>query len=171
MKKSELLKEKIIALDREREQKREKIIINGDSSKSWDERHIEYWDKYGRNLDERKRKLEFEIMKEQNRELDLGDGATICLYSDRIAGTIVKKTKCSITIQHDKATLSNDFKPEIIPGGFSGHCINQDDQSYAYEKDGNGRLETFRWSEKYGRWQKDSIPVIPGRHQFYDYNF
>ncbi|MBR1763068.1 MAG: hypothetical protein IJ731_06850 [Eubacterium sp.] len=29
----------------------------------------------------------------------VGDGATICLWSDRHAGTIIKVTKCSITIK------------------------------------------------------------------------
>ena len=104
----------------------------------------------------------------------VGDGATVCLYSDCHAGTIVKVTKCSITIQYDKATLDPNFKPEFVAGGFAGHCINQEDQTYTYERNPEGQKEVYRWSNKYNRYQgggDGSIRVIKGRHEFYDYNF
>lgn len=105
----------------------------------------------------------------------VGDGATIVYWSDRHAGTVIKKTKCSITIQRDKATLDPNFKPEFITGGFAAHCTNQDEQTYTYEKDENGSTYTFRWSKKRNRYQQGgsdySIRAIKGRHEFYDYNF
>lgn len=102
----------------------------------------------------------------------VGDGATICYWSDREAGTIVKVTRKSITIQRDKATLSPDFKPEFIPGGFAGTVINQHEQSYTYEPDPSGRKMTFHWSEKYQSYgQPGNLRAIKGRHEFYDYNF
>lgn len=102
----------------------------------------------------------------------VGEGATVVFWSDRHAGTIVKVTKASITIQRDKATLDPNFKPEWIVGGFAGHCTNQDEQSYSYERDENGQTYTIRWSKKYNRYgQPDNIRAIKGRYEFYDYNF
>lgn len=104
----------------------------------------------------------------------VGDGVTVHLYSDAHAYTVVKVTKCTITVQRDKAILDPDFKPDFVPGGFSAHCTNQDEQSYTYEPDPNGAIETYRWSNKRNRYQgggDGSIIVTKGRHEFYDYNF
>lgn len=102
----------------------------------------------------------------------VGDGATICLWSDNHACTIIKKTKTTITVQRDKATLDPNFKPEFIIGGFAGHCTNQHEQTYTYERDENGSIETFHWSKKYNSYGIPSNPrLIKGRHEFYDYNF
>lgn len=102
----------------------------------------------------------------------VGDGATVYLYSDSHAGTIVKVTKRSVTVRRDKATLNPNFKPEIIPGGFCGHCINQDEQSYTYEPDENGSLTTVYWSKKHNQYGlPGNLQLGKGRHEFYDYNF
>lgn len=102
----------------------------------------------------------------------VGDGATVYLYSDRHAGTIVNVTKRSVTVRRDRATLNPDFKPEIIPGGFCGHCINQNEQSYTYEPDENGALTTVYWSKKYNQYgTPGNLQLGKGRHEFYDYNF
>lgn len=102
----------------------------------------------------------------------VGDGATVVLYTDRNAGTIVKVTKTTITIRRDKAILSPDFKPEWVPGGFAAHCTNQDEQTYTYEPDENGELTTIYWSKKYNAYgQPGNIRAIKGRYEFYDYNF
>lgn len=55
-----------------------------------------------------------------NSEAKVGDGITISLYSDAHAYTIIKRTAKTITIQRDKATLKEGWKPEIITGGFCG---------------------------------------------------
>jgi hypothetical protein len=104
--------------------------------------------------------------------VNVGDGVTINLWSDRHAATVIKKTAYSVTVQQDTATLSPDFKPVRVEGGFAGHCINQDEQTYTYERNPNGRVETFRWSNKYGRYGTPGNPSLSkGRHEFYDYNF
>ncbi len=101
-----------------------------------------------------------------------GDGATINLFSDRHAGTIVKVTKSTITIRQDKAILNPEFKPEFIPGGFSAHCTNQDCQTYFYEPNINGNETTIHWSSKYNRYgTPGNVTASKGRHEFYDYNF
>lgn len=102
----------------------------------------------------------------------VGDGATVNLWSDRHAGTIVKVTKASITIRRDKAIRDPNFKPEFIPGGFAAHCTNQDEQTYTYEPDEKGQLTTIRWSRKYNRYgTPGNVSASKGRHEFYDYNF
>ena len=118
--------------------------------------------------------LELKLSVEQNRELDVGDGCTYYLWSDSYACTVIKKTKKTITIQRDKATLSPDFKPEWVPGGFAAHCTNAEDQSYTYERNPNGEIYVCHWSEKEGRYRSGSdgsIKIGVGRHEYYDYNF
>ena len=51
--------------------------------------------------------------------IQVGDGVTVNLWSDRYAATVIKVTKSSVTVRRDKATLNPDFKPEWIPGGFA----------------------------------------------------
>ena len=102
----------------------------------------------------------------------VGDGATICYWSDREACTIIKVTKSTVTVRRDKAKLDPDFKPEFIPGGFSAHCTNQGEQTYTYEPDPDGHVTTFHWSKKFGTYgTPGNLRLIRGRHEFYDYNF
>lgn len=104
--------------------------------------------------------------------IKVGDGVTVNLWSDRHAATVIKVTPCTVTVQYDKATLSPDFKPEWIPGGFAGHCVNQDEQTYTYERNPNGRIEKYHWSNKYGSYgTPGNLSLSKGRHEFYDYNF
>ena len=57
--------------------------------------------------------------------IQVGDGVTVNLWSDRYAATVIKVTKSTATVRRDKATLNPDFKPEWIPGGFAAHCTNR----------------------------------------------
>ena len=133
--------------------------------------------KYKSKLDElynKQRMLELQMHVERNRELDVGDGCTYYLWSDSYACTVIKKTKKTITIQRDKATLSPDFKPDWIPGGFAAHCTNAEEQEYTYERNPNGEIYVCHWSEKEGRYRTGSdgsIKIGVGRHEYYDYNF
>lgn len=105
--------------------------------------------------------------------LKVGDGVTCRMWSDAHAFTVIKRTAKTITIQQDEAILSKDFKPEIIPGGFAGVCVNMYDQSYTYERNPNGKTYTCRWSDKLGGFKNPlgNGCVCIGRHEFYDYNF
>ena len=119
---------------------------------------------------ERNLKEELEISKRYN--VKVGDGVTINLYSDAEAGTIIARTKTTLTIQKDKATLKDNWKPEIEPGGFVGRCINNNTQEYNYEKDPNGIIYKAYWSNNKGRFIVNGcLNVSVGRHEFYDYNF
>lgn len=105
--------------------------------------------------------------------VEVGQGVTIHFYSDAHAGTVIKKTKTTITIQQDIATLDPNFKPEFVTGGFAGHCTNQQDQTYTYERNPNGTTYTFRWSAKYNKYReaKAGKTVTKGRREYYDWNF
>ncbi|MCP5535405.1 MAG: hypothetical protein H7A51_04125 [Akkermansiaceae bacterium] len=102
----------------------------------------------------------------------VGDGATVCRYSDRTACTIIKVSASGKTIhlQEDVATL-DDWKPEIVQGGFAGHCVNNTSQRYTYHPNPEGAV--YRASlRKDGRYRTtNNERVIPGRHHFHDYNF
>ena len=101
----------------------------------------------------------------------VGDGVTLCYWSDREAYSIIKRTANTITIQRDKAILSPDFKPDFIPGGFFGTVVNQHEQSYTYEPDPNGSIKVAHWSNKNNGFYWEGLHVVPGRREFYDYNF
>jgi hypothetical protein len=101
----------------------------------------------------------------------VGQGVTICHYSDRTACTIVAVSKSgkTISLQADHAELDG-WVPEMIPCGFAAHCTNNGDQKYAYRTNPNGPIwkATLR---KDGRFRSNKELVIAGRHQFHDYNF
>lgn len=105
-------------------------------------------------------------------QLKVGDGATVCYWTDATACTVIKRTANTLTLRQDKATLKPSFKPEFIVGGFCAHCVNQAEQEYDYEPDPNGRIFKAYWSEsKKGFYADKTLRVIAGRHEFYDYNF
>lgn len=106
------------------------------------------------------------------RNVKPGDGVTVVLWSDRYAGTVIKVTESMVVVRRDTAILDPNFKPDIIPGGFAGYCINQNEQTYSYRPNPDGEIYKFRWSNKfqsYGRPRHRML--IKGRHEFYDYNF
>lgn len=110
---------------------------------------------------------------ELNRETArVGDGATVCLYTDRHAYTIVKVTPSSLVLQRDKVTLAADWKPESIPGGFFAHTTNNGSQRWTYAADPDGQRIRVRWRPSRGRFATSGgSRVIAGRSEFYDYNF
>jgi len=104
----------------------------------------------------------------------VGDGATVTLYTDSHACTVIAVSKSgkTITLQRDKATLGADFKPKFTLGGFAGHCTNQHEQYWTYEPDPNGKIYSARLG-KFG-WKVGGLRglrVTRGRHEFHDYNF
>ena len=103
--------------------------------------------------------------------LEVGDGVTVHLYCDAEAYTIIKRTAKTLTLQRDIATLDPNFKPKFIEVGFCARCVNQNEQTYTYERDRGGIVITARWSDKHGAFMYLGKVVTAGRHEFYDYNF
>ena len=165
MKKSEILSQELAELKAQEKAALQQVKAG---TLSWDD----YRKGLGMEVYAKQRELEKQIETEQRREIEVGDGATIYLYSDAWACTVIAKTKNSITLQRDHAILDYNFKPQFVRGGFFGHCVNDADQRYDYERDPYGATYKAYWSEKAGRykWQGE-VPVGNGRHERYDYNF
>ena len=86
-----------------------------------------------------------------------GGGACLCFHSDRHACTVIKVTRCTVTVQEDKAT-------RIDTNGMS------DDQEYSFERDPNGRIQTGHL-RKNGHAYWGSVRIAPVRSHHYDYCF
>ena len=172
MKKSEIIRKELEAAEAEYKQRARAEAST--SAANHDELWNTFWDSYGYEQHNKIEDLKWQLHKELNREIEVGDGATLHLWSDAHACTVIARTATTLTLQRDKAILDPNFKPEWIAGGFAGHCTNPEDQTYPYEPDPSGEIYKCRWSEKYGRWQHGSdgsMKITRGRHEFYDYNF
>lgn len=172
MKKSEMIMNEIATIEAEyKERAKQEAPVSADNySDLWDR----FWKSYGRDTHRKIEDLKRQVKVEQNREIEVGDGVTLHLWSDAHACTVIAKTKATITIQQDKATIDPNFKPEWVAGGFAGHCTNQGEQTYTYERNPNGHIYKCRWSEKNGCYQTGgdgSMKITRGRREFYDYNF
>ena len=105
----------------------------------------------------------------------VGDGVTVCMYSDRQAFTVIATTPQGITIQRDKATLLNGCnsneadKLQFQAGGFCGHTSGM--QRYSYETNPNGEILKARIRRKSKVFHCPRGVVVEGRNEFYDFNF
>lgn len=90
------------------------------------------------------------------------------VYPFEIIRVVSPKT---IEVRAMSAELDEEFKPEIIPGGFSGHCVNQNKQTYGYKSCPDGQVLRVRlgkrgWKSTMGKHVLSEQP-----RKFYDYNF
>jgi hypothetical protein len=96
----------------------------------------------------------------------VGMGATICLWTDRHAATVVAVSENgkTVTVQQDKATRTDNL-------GMS------DCQSYTYEADPKGRRSVFtlrqngRWVEKGCGMKSGPVLSLGHRDEHYDFSF
>lgn len=105
----------------------------------------------------------------------VGLGVTVHGWTDSKAYTIksVSKSGRQFIMTEDEATLDPNFKPQWVPGGFAGHCTNQEEQSYTYETRPNG-YEVKVSLRKDGKWRvsgEKNIAYLGVRRKFHDYNF
>lgn len=96
-------------------------------------------------------------------------------YSDITPFEIVRTVseKC-LEIREMKAVRSNpENKLGFAPGGFFGHCANQDEQEWTITSDPERPVKRIRlnvkgqWKDKYGN--RYSLSWKP--RKFHDYNF
>lgn len=175
-KKSEAIKAEIDAINAEYDEAIQRMVYQNPehTAENHDALWKEFWRQYGSEWTDRIKHLESNFNRELNRELKVGDGVTMHLWSDAHACTIIARTDKTLTIQRDKAILDPSFKPEWVPGGFSAICTNSEKQKWSYERDPDGEIIRCRWSEKNGCWQSGSdgsIRISRGRHEHYDHNF
>ena len=55
----------------------------------------------------------------------IADKAHVLYYSDIHPCTVIKRTKKFVWVQNDNYKLNKEVKPNIVAGGFAGHCSNQ----------------------------------------------
>ena len=95
------------------------------------------------------------------------------LFTDARPYEVVRvvSSKC-VVLREMRAKLAEGEKPEILPGGFAGHCTNQRSLKYDITGDPAGDLIRARlhkngqWHSSHGRHVPSDKPVY-----FYDYNF
>tara|TARA_R110000782_G_scaffold176984_2_gene267914 strand:+ start:249 stop:617 length:369 start_codon:yes stop_codon:yes gene_type:complete len=102
--------------------------------------------------------------------------ANQALWSDVEPNEIIKRVSdITLEIRAMDAVSSPDWKPEIISGGFAGHCVNNNDQKDAWIITSNENYGTIRirknkrgvWKDKSGnRYFLSDKPVYK-----YDFNF
>jgi hypothetical protein len=105
----------------------------------------------------------------------VGEGVTVCRWSDRDAATIVAVTPSgkSFDIQLDNATLlngANSGEPDALKmaaGGFAGHTTGV--QRWKCEPAPEGPVHRVRLTKR--GWMLDGQRVIAGRHHHHDFNF
>ena len=111
----------------------------------------------------------------------VGDRAHIAGYSDIHPCTVVKVQRKGreVVVRQDQAKLADGQVPEILPGGFAGHCVNQRDLVYDISECLDGALRIFtlrKWRGRYVWTEKGETPdgtmcLRHGWRYFYDYNF
>lgn len=111
----------------------------------------------------------------------IGDGASLRLYTDCHAYTILKVSSKTIHLQRDTATLENgpsSGEPDALrvhPGGFAAHVSGAQRYSYKLNPEGSIIKATLR---KNGQWVQaghsttsPGCRVTAGRREHYDYNY
>lgn len=88
----------------------------------------------------------------------VGDGATICYWTDRSAATVVKVTRTQVHVQEDAAIRTD-------ANGMS------ESQSYRYEPRPEGPVIVFRKTKRGWRAARGGSLVLGVRNAYHDYSF
>lgn len=91
-------------------------------------------------------------------------------YSQTYPWVVIKRTDKTVTLARVLVDKDPAFQPNIIPGGFAGHCDNQSDQTWLYKGISQRETKTIRltkkgWSHQGVRFWEDVA------REFYDWNF
>ena len=105
-----------------------------------------------------------------------GEYLTETLYSDTTPYKVVARTAATLTLQEVLVERDPNWKPEIVAGGFAGHCTNQDEQTWVYAGLGahtvKVRLVKSRYAGSDKLWGCGGREFIAnGARRKYDYNF
>lgn len=98
--------------------------------------------------------------------------ANLALWSDVFPYEVVRvvSDKC-MEVRAMDAILSDDFFPETVPGGFIGHTVNNNRQTWMFSRNDSKPIRIRKrkdgqWYSKFGRHVMALEPV-----RFHDYNF
>ena len=95
-------------------------------------------------------------------------------YSDINPFEIVRKiSDKTIEIREMIAERDRSVELEFIPGGFSAHCRNQNDQKWNISADETAQVVRIRLSKNSGWQDKDGrkFKLAASPVKFYDFNF
>ena len=105
-----------------------------------------------------------------------GEYMTETMYSDTVPYKVVGRTATTVTLQEVLVEPDPEWKPNILPGGFAGHCTNQNEQTWLYAGLGQNtvrvRLVKSRYFGSDKLWgSKGREFIANGARRKYDYNF
>ena len=124
--------------------------------------------------------------------LEVGDGMSILGYSDVYPYEVIEVSKSGkkVKMRAMKSTLSPDWKPEVIVGGFAGHTVNNHSQKWIIDSDedgsileishrtikcnphhNNGVSKLSKWMPVGEKARVGQMVVGEGARRFHDYNF
>ena len=75
-----------------------------------------------------------------HKDFQVGDQAHITLYTDSNPYTVIERKGKRIKLQRAKAKLDPTWKPEMIAGGFAGHCVNNREQRWIITENPDGEI-------------------------------
>ena len=109
-----------------------------------------------------------------HKDFQVGDQAHITLWTATRPYTVIERKGKRIKLQEANATLDPTWKPEIIAGGFAGHCTNNREQRWIITENPDGEI-TEGYLGKDNQWYEkgsDRRTIISqGYVKFYDYNY
>jgi hypothetical protein len=105
-----------------------------------------------------------------------GEYLTETLYSDTSAWKVIGRTATTLTLQEVEVAQDPEWTPNIIPGGFAGHCTNQNEQTWLYAglspNTCTVRLVKSKYHGSDKLWgSKGRTFIANGARRKYDYNF
>lgn len=114
-------------------------------------------------------------MNSQNTATETDRGyANHAAYSDVNPFEVVRKVSDkTLEIRSMKSVLDPDWKPEITPGGFAGHCSNSRSQKWIITSDSEGKVVRIRL-RKNGHWKNaggSRFVLCDHPVKYHDYNF
>jgi len=98
-------------------------------------------------------------------------------HSQKYPWVEVKHTAKTVTLAKVRVKRDPDWQPEIVPGGFAGHCTNQHDQTWLFDRIDETEIKTIRRVRsrtfcEAEMWAHKGTRFIEGQAvEFYDYNF
>lgn len=105
-----------------------------------------------------------------------GEYLTETMYSDTVAWKVIGRTATTMKLQEVEVARDPEWTPNIIPGGFAGHCTNQNEQTWLYAglspNTCTVRLVKSRYHGSDKLWgSKGREFIANGARRKYDYNF
>jgi chromosome condensin MukBEF MukE localization factor len=105
-----------------------------------------------------------------------GEYVTESMYTDAHAWVVLGRTAKTLTVAKVLVKRNLDWKPEFIAGGFAGHCVNNSEQTWLFDRISNEtkvlRLVKSRYTGSDMMWgYKGEKFIANGAVEMYDYNF